>query len=230
MTISVRGGTGSSSSAASVTVPNTGFTNGDRRVLVIDVANTTISNEGSLTGWTAITPAGGYALASTRQGYIFTCTANGSESTSFNFGAANNYGAVWFIVDGASSGSFVNVSPPTPTGSTTSGTTATSPDLTTTVNGALLVAAFFAFSTSTSATLSTPTGMSVVGGQTGNGTNGHSIEVFSEVRASAGAVGARSSTIGTSAAWASMTFAITPASGLLAAPTNRARLMRASCF
>jgi hypothetical protein len=206
-----RAGSGVSANAASVTVPNTGLVTGDRRILFIDVANTTISNEGSLTGWTGITAAGGVALASTRRGYIFTCQANGSESTAFNFAAANNHAAYWFVVDGADNSNFVHVAPPTPTGNTSAGLTATSPDLTTTVVEALLLVAYFAFSTSATATFTTPTGMSVVGGQTGNNTSGHSMEVFSEGRPAVGAVGARSSTIGASAAWASMALAIEPA-------------------
>lgn len=205
-----RSGSGVSANAASITVPNTGFAVGDRRILFVDVANTTISNEGSLVGWTGVTASGGVALASTRRGYIFTCQANGSESTAFNFAAANNHAAYWFVVDGADNSNFVHVVPPTPTGSTTSGTTATSPDLTTSIVEALLLVSYFAFSTSASATFTTPTGMDVVGGQTGNGTAGHSMKVFSEGRPTPGAVGARSSTIGASAAWASMALAISP--------------------
>jgi hypothetical protein len=203
---------GVSANAGSLTVPNTGggITAGKRRWLAIDVANTTISNEGSLTGWTLVTPSGGVALASTRRGYIYTCIANGAESTTFNFAAANNHAAVWWQTDAEDPQDPVEVDPPTPTGSTSTQTTASSPDLTTTLDKALLIVIYFAFSTSTSATFTTPSGMSIIGGQTGNGSAGHSVKAFSEARATAGAVGARSSTIGTASAWASMSFAIGP--------------------
>lgn len=199
---------GLSANASSVTVPNSGLAVGSRRWVAIDVANTTINNEGSLVGWTPVTAGGGVALASTRRGYIFTCEANGSESTSFTFAAGNNHAAVWWETETTDPNTPVQVSPPTPTGSTSSQTSASSPDLTTTGLDALLITVFMAFSTSASATFTTPSGMSIVGGQQGNGSAGHSMEVFSQAIPSLGAVGAKTSTIGASAAWASMSFAI----------------------
>lgn len=203
---------GVSANAGSVTVPNSGanITAGKRRWLVIDVANTTVSNDGTLTGWTRVTAAGGVALASTRRGYIYTCIADGTETTSFTFAAANNYGAVWWQTELEYGEDPVHIDPPTPTGSTSTQTALSSPAVTTTIDKTLLIVVYMVFITTASVTCTTPTGMSVLGGQSGNGSAGHTIRAFYETRATAGAAGAKASTASSGGAWASMAFAIGP--------------------
>lgn len=203
---------GISANAASVTVPNSGanITAGKRRWLVIDVANVAVNNEGSLTGWKLVTASGGVALASTRRGHIYTCIADGTESTSFTWSAANNYGAVWWQTDSDYFEDPVHIDPPTPTGNTASQTALSSPAITTTLDKSLLIVVYMVFVTTASVSISTPTGMTILGGQSGNGSAGHTIQLFYQELATATAAGAKSSTSGTSGAWASMAFAIGP--------------------
>lgn len=182
-----------------------GLQAGDLRLVFCETANTTIT---AGAGWQQHI---GVAIATSRNAYCFwdIHDPGSPASTTFTLAATNNYGWVHVAVRNHDRIDPFNIAAGS-NSNATAGTTATIPSMTTTRRDTLLLGMVCAFTNSSSATISTPAGMTTIGGQVGNGTNGHAIEVFSEVRAAAGATGTRASTI-TSAPWGALAVVIDPA-------------------
>lgn len=196
---------GASLNGTSFTVSqDAGLLAGDLRLVFADTANTTIS-AGS--GWTQHY---GGAIATSRNTYCFYDIHDPASpaSTSFTLAATNNYGWVHVAVRGCDRTDPFNLAGNVASNAT-AGTTANTPDMVTDIAGCLLLGWFTVFTNSASASISTPTGMASVGGQNGNGTNGHAVKLFSEARPAPGATGVRNSTI-TSSPWGALAVVISP--------------------
>ena len=205
-------------SASSVVVPtDASLAQDDLRYVFISISNNTITTP---TDWTLVSND---VIASTRRIYIFSRVhdENDPSSYTFTFSAGSNYSMVQVALQGYATADPIDVGP-TADSNATSGTTLTAPSVTTTVAEALFLTFFASINNQTSNTLSTPSGMTLVQAQTGNGTVGHSALLSREDRASAGSTGTRTSTSGQSAPWGAVSLAIAPQSattGVLASST-----------
>ncbi len=203
---------GVSANASTITVPVTaGLVDGDYRLVLIAVSGSaTIATPA---GWTLV-GASPFVVATTRRIYVFSDYHLGSApaSTTFTLSAANHHVCVYFAVQGHDPTTTIDVNP-VAASSDTASNSIVAPSITTTVADTLLTTFHFTASLSASSTQSAPTGMTLIAGYVGNGTNGTSGYAFQETRVSPAATGTRTSTSGSTAQpWGAISFAIRPAS------------------
>jgi hypothetical protein len=193
-------------SADNVVVPtDASLTQADLRLVFFSISNNTINTP---TDWTLVSND---VIANTRRIYIFSRLHDEGDPASytFTFTAASNHSMVQIALQGYNTSDFTDVNP-TLNSDAATGTTLTAPSITTTVAETLFLTFFASITNSTSNTLTTPDGMSLIRAQTGNGAIGHSALLSSENRAAAGATGTRQSTSGLTAAWGAASLAIAP--------------------
>lgn len=212
-----------SANAGSISVAdNAAMVEGDLRLVWISASNTTVSTP---TGWTLLVT---YALATTRNGYVFSRRHPGASETghTFTLGAANNHGMAQVGVRGADLGA-LDFTPTTATAASGTPTTATG----TTLRPDELLLASFHVITTAAGTMSTPGGMASVITQAGNGAAGHTVAIFSETEPTPAAIGTRASTpsVGTTNPWGATMLAV-PAGVVLPGPQPNISRQRAANY
>jgi len=183
----------------------TGKAPGDRVEFRILISGQTIATPG---GWSLVSNT---VIASTRRLYIFnhTVVTSGEAATAFPFSATAQCGYAVVTLRNCDPVNPYNVVPSiSQNAANQNGGVANSisPDRT----GTLLIHSFHAVTVSASATLSTPAGMTLLASDVGDGTNGLAVALFSELRATSGPTGTRTSSGGVAAPWGASASAFNP--------------------
>lgn len=180
-----------------------GLSAGDLRLFMISVSNQTITTPDGLDLEHV------EVVASTRRLYLFSCVHDPDFVPTFVLSAAANHGLAQCGVRGYDGTTPLALTPAVASNAT-AGNTLTGSTVTTPEDGCLLLGFYASISNATADTLSTPSGMTPLDAQPGNGFVGHSVLLAAEERPTAGATGTRVSTSGVSAAWAAMMVVIAP--------------------
>lgn len=183
---------------------------GDTRLAWISVSNTTVT--GAPSGWSLLVS---YAIASTRNGYLYRKThAGGSEpaTSTFTFGSANNHALIQAGIRTADTGALDF----TPTTNTNTGTALTATGGTTVRDDQLVLVVFHLITNSATASFTGTTATSVLEID-GTGTAGHAAGLFQTTKPTAGAITSVTSTGSPSVPWGATLLALAePAAGAAA--------------